>query len=85
MTRERARFVVPALFVGLLLALLLATAKGSVALPFRGVVGALLAKVGLPGDASSLGATGETIGRDRQQDAASGVQQLITGSGLTPG
>ena len=40
--------------------LLFATAAGSVALPFRGVVMALLAKAGLPGgDASALGATRE--------------------------
>jgi iron complex transport system permease protein len=60
-TRRPSRFVIPALAGALVLALLLATAAGSVPLPFRGVVGALLAKLGLPGDASALGATGETI------------------------
>jgi iron complex transport system permease protein len=61
LSEERSRLVVPALAVALVAALLAATALGSVPLPFRGVVGALLAKLGLPGDASSLGATGETI------------------------
>ena len=61
MTSGRSRLVIPALAAALALALLLATAAGSVPLPFGGVVGALLAKLGLPGDASALGATGETI------------------------
>lgn len=61
MTRERSRLVIPVLVVALSFALLLATAKGSVPLPFRGVLGALLAKLGLPGDASALGETGATI------------------------
>lgn len=51
-----------ALVVGLAGVLLLATAAGSVPLPFRGVVAALLAKAGLPGGhASALGPTGEAI------------------------
>ena len=42
--------------------LLVATAAGSVALPFRGVLAALLARAGLPGvDSSALGPTGEAI------------------------
>jgi iron complex transport system permease protein len=41
--------------------LLVATAAGSVSLPFSGVVAALVAKLGLSADASALGATGETI------------------------
>ena len=61
MSSGRSRLVIPTLAAALALALLLATAAGSVPLPFGGVVGALLAKLGLPGDASSLGATGETI------------------------
>lgn len=44
----------------LALALLVATALGSVALPFPGVLGALAAKLGLPAGAT-LDATGETI------------------------
>jgi iron complex transport system permease protein len=60
-TSRRSRLVIPALAGALVLALLLATAAGSVPLPFPGVVEALLAKLGLPGDASALGATGETI------------------------
>ena len=38
-TRERSRLVIPVLVVALSFALLLATAKGSVPLPFRGVLG----------------------------------------------
>ena len=50
------------LVVGLAGALLVATAAGSVALPFRGVVAALVAEAGLPGgDASALGPTGQAI------------------------
>ncbi len=60
MTSGRPRLVVAALAGALLLALLLATAKGSVALPFEGVVLALLAKLGLA-QASGLDPTGETI------------------------
>jgi iron complex transport system permease protein len=60
-TVTRGRLAFPALAAGLLLALLVATAAGSVPLPLRGVLGALLGKAGLPGDASALGATGETI------------------------
>ena len=61
MTSGRSRLVIPALAGALVLALLLATAAGSVPLPFPGVLGALLERLGLPGDASALGATGETI------------------------
>ena len=61
MTSRRSRLVIPALACALVLAMLLATAAGSVPLPFPGVVRALLAKLGLAGDASALGATGETI------------------------
>ena len=51
-----------ALLLALTAALLVATAAGSVALPLRGVIAALLAKAGLPGgDASALGVTGEVI------------------------
>jgi iron complex transport system permease protein len=51
-----------ALVLALGAALLVATAAGSVALPLRGVIGALLAKAGLPGaEASALGPTGEVI------------------------
>jgi iron complex transport system permease protein len=53
--------VIPVLGVTLLAALLAATSLGSVSLPFRGVVGALLARAGLPGDAAALGPTGEAI------------------------
>jgi iron complex transport system permease protein len=60
-TNRRSRLVILALAGALVLALLLATAAGSVPLPFGGVVGALLAKLGWPGGASALGATGETI------------------------
>jgi len=60
-TSRRTRLVIPGLAGALFLALLLATAAGSVSLPFRGVVGALVAMLGLPGDASALGPTGETI------------------------
>jgi iron complex transport system permease protein len=56
-----SRLAIPALAGALVLSLLLATAAGSVALPFTGVAGALLAKLGLPTDAATLGATGETI------------------------
>ncbi len=58
---RRARSALPVLAGGLLVALLVATAAGSVSLPFRGVVGALLMKAGLPGDAAALGPAGETI------------------------
>jgi len=60
-TSARPRLVLPVLFGALVVALLLATAAGSVPLPLRGVVGALLREAGLPGDATALGATGETI------------------------
>jgi iron complex transport system permease protein len=60
-TSRGSQLVIPVLGGALVLALLLATAAGSVPLSFPGVVGALLAKLGLPGDASALGATGETI------------------------
>lgn len=60
MTSGHSRRVVPLLAGALLLGMLLATSAGSVALPFRGVVGTLLQSLGLPGEAS-LGATGETI------------------------
>jgi iron complex transport system permease protein len=53
--------VIPALGVALLAALLVGTSLGSVSLPFRGVVGALLARAGLPADAAVLGPTGEAI------------------------
>jgi iron complex transport system permease protein len=56
-----SRVVIPVLAVALGVSLLLATAAGSVPLSFPGVVRALFAKLGLPGDASALGATGETI------------------------
>ena len=61
MTSRGSRVVVPVLAGALAVSLLLATAAGSVPLPFPAVVGALLAKLGLPGAASALGATGETI------------------------
>lgn len=60
MSERRARLSVPLLGAALALALLVATALGSVALPFPGVLGALAAKLGLPGGAA-LDATGETI------------------------
>jgi len=60
-TSRRSRLVIAGLASALLLALLLATAAGSVSLPFRGVLGAFAARLGLPGDASALGPTGETI------------------------
>lgn len=58
---SRRRVVIPALGVALLAALLVGTSLGSVSLPFRGVVGALLARAGLPADAAVLGPTGEAI------------------------
>ena len=61
MTNRSARLRIAALAGALALALLLATAWGSVALPFNGILGALLAKLGLASDPSTLGATGETI------------------------
>jgi len=60
-SRRRARRVVLALAAGLGLALVLATALGSVPLPFGGVLGALLAKLGLGLGPPSLDAVGETI------------------------
>jgi iron complex transport system permease protein len=57
----RSRLVVPGLALGLVLALLAAASAGSVHLPLRGVLWALLARAGLPGDASALGPAGETI------------------------
>lgn len=61
MTDSRARLVAPALGAALLLALLVATARGSVSLPFPGVVAALAAKLGLGSGAVALDATSETI------------------------
>ncbi len=61
MTTTRSRLALPLLAAALLLGLVVATAAGSVPLPFRGVVGALLAKVGLPMGAPSLSPAGETI------------------------
>jgi len=59
---QRRSRVILALSLALVGVLLWATAAGSVALPFRGVLGALLARAGLPGgDASALGVTGEAI------------------------
>jgi len=60
-TSQSSRLAIPVLGGTLLLALLLATAAGSVPLPFPAVVGALLAKLGLAGGPSALGPTGETI------------------------
>lgn len=60
MSERRARLAAPVLGAALALALLVATALGSVALPFPGVLGALAAKLGLPAGAT-LDATGETI------------------------
>jgi len=60
-TRSRPRLVLVVLLGALLAGLLLATAAGSVPLPFGGVVSALLREAGLPADARALDATGETI------------------------
>jgi iron complex transport system permease protein len=60
-TTARSRLALPLLAGALLLGLVVATAAGSVPLPLRGVVGALLAKAGLPVGAPSLSPTGETI------------------------
>jgi iron complex transport system permease protein len=60
-TEARARLVTPSLGAALALALLVATALGSVSLPFPGVLGALAAKLGLPAGGAALDATGETI------------------------
>lgn len=60
MSDRRPRLVLAALAAALAAALLLATAKGSVALPFAGVVHALAAKLGLS-LGTPLDATGETI------------------------
>ena len=60
--RGQRRRVTLALALALAVVTLVATAAGSVALPFRGVVSALLAQAGLPGgDARALGPTGEAI------------------------
>ncbi len=61
MSERRARLAAPVLGAALALALLVATALGSVALPFPGVLGALAAKLGLGWGAAALDATGETI------------------------
>jgi len=60
-TSVRPRPVIAVLLGSLLVALLLATAAGSVPLPFGGVVSALAAKAGLPVGPTSLDATGQTI------------------------
>lgn len=59
---QRREGVTLGLAVALVVVLFVATAAGSIALPLRGVVLALLAKAGLPGgDAAALGPTGEAI------------------------
>jgi iron complex transport system permease protein len=60
-TTPRSRLVLPLLAGALVLGLVVATAAGSVPLPFRGVVGALLAKAGFPVPPPGLSPTGETI------------------------
>ena len=59
---RRRRLALACLAAALGVSLLVATALGSVSLPFGGVVGAVLQKAGLPGgDAAALGPTGEAI------------------------
>lgn len=58
---RRRRLALAALLAALPLALLAGASVGSVSLPFRGVLGSLLAAAGLASDASGLDATGEAI------------------------
>ena len=59
--RRRRRAVFAALLVALPVAVMLAAAVGSVALPLRAVVASLAAAAGLSADTAPLGATGEAI------------------------
>lgn len=59
---RRRRLALLGLAGALLVSLIVAIASGSVSLPFRGVLGALLGELGLPGgERAALGAAGEAV------------------------